>query len=171
LAIARLPWFDPPTDQRKAQRLSSTEPATLEDLPQLCDLLASLFEDERDFAPDRARQEAALRAILAAPETGRIFVRREGGRVVAMASLLFVISTAEGGRVAWLEDVVVVRDRRGTGVGRALVDDVVAASRALGCRRLTLLTDDDNARAQRLYARAGFVRSRMVPMRLKLNGG
>lgn len=150
--------------------MSSIEPATLEDLPQLCALLALLFEAEREFAPDRAKQEAALRAILAAPEAGRIFVRREHGRVIAMASLIFAISTAEGGRAAWLEDVVVAPDRRGEGIGSALVHDVVAAARALGCLRLTLLTDDDNVRAQRLYARAGFERSGMVPMRLKLAG-
>ena len=150
---------------------SSIEPATLEDLPQLCDLLALLFAAERDFAPDRGRQDAALRAILAAPELGRIFVRREGARVIAMASLLFTISTAEGGRAAWVEDVVVIPERRGQGIGEALMRDLVAAARALGCLRLTLLTDDDNSRAQRLYARAGFRRSRMVPMRRALTDG
>lgn len=148
--------------------MSSIEPATLEDLPQLCVLLALLFEEESEFSPDPAKQESALRALLASPEAGRIFVRREGGRVIAMASLLFGISTAEGGRAAWLEDVIVAPDRRGAGIGSALVRDVVAAARKLGCLRLTLLTDDVNVGARRLYARAGFAPSRMVPMRLKL---
>jgi hypothetical protein len=35
--------------------------------------------------------------------------------------------------------------------------------------RLTLLTDGGNLDAQRFYARFGFVRSGMLPMRLVLN--
>jgi GNAT superfamily N-acetyltransferase len=78
------------------------------------------------------------------------------------------ISTAEGGRAAWLEDVVVAPDRRASGLGTELLDGVVAAARELGCLRLSLLTDATNTGAQRFYARGGFVASRMIPMRLKL---
>jgi GNAT superfamily N-acetyltransferase len=154
--------------QRKADELACIEPATPDDLPQLCGLLALLFAQEAEFAPDALKQESALRALLAAPELGRILVLRENDRIVAMASLLFGISTAEGGRAAWLEDVVVAPDRRASGVGSALLEGVIAAARQLGCLRLTLLTDATNTGAQRFYARAGFVPSRMIAMRLKL---
>jgi GNAT superfamily N-acetyltransferase len=154
--------------QRKAEDLARVEPATPDDLPQLCSLLALLFAQEAEFAPDPVKQEAALRALLAAPELGRILVLREKGRIIGMASLLFVISTAEGGRAAWLEDVVVAPDRRASGIGSALLDGVIATARQLGCLRLTLLTDATNTGAQRFYARAGFAPSRMIPMRLKL---
>ncbi|MGQ0672875.1 MAG: GNAT family N-acetyltransferase, partial [Hyphomicrobium sp.] len=43
--------------------------------------------------------------------------------------------------------------------------------RADGCRRITLLTDGDNAAAHRFYERAGFTRSAMVPYRLGLGDG
>ena len=42
----------------------SIEPATLEDLSQLADLLAELFTLEGDFTPDRAKQLRGLRLIL-----------------------------------------------------------------------------------------------------------
>lgn len=144
------------------------EPARPDDLPQLRALLALLFEAEAEFEADTGKQEAALQAVLSAPELGRIFVIREGDRIVAMASLLFTISTAEGGRAAWLEDVIVAPDRRASGVGTALIASVISAARELGCLRLTLLTDATNAGAQIFYARAGFAPSRMIPMRLKL---
>lgn len=96
---------------------------------------------------------------------------RERQRVVAMACLLFAVSTAEGGRAAWLEDVIVAPDRRGAGVGAKLLSGVIEEARRLGCRRLTLLTDGDNTTARRFYARAGFQLSHMVPMRLKLAPG
>jgi len=44
----------------------------------------------------------------------------------------------------------------------------LAEARMAGCTRITLLTDNDNRQAMRLYARAGFVRSAMVPFRLSL---
>jgi ribosomal protein S18 acetylase RimI-like enzyme len=47
--------------------------------------------------------------------------------------------------------------RRGTGVGRALVDAVVAQARAAGRRRVVLDVVSDNAPATGLYERAGFV--------------
>lgn len=99
---------------------------------------------------------------------GRIFVARERGRVVAMASLLYTVSTAEGGRAALFEDLVVLPECRGRGIGASLLRHVVEHARSEGLTRLTLLTDRDNERAQALYRKVGFVDSTMKPMRLKL---
>jgi hypothetical protein len=88
-------------------------PALLADLPQLADLLAELFAQEADFTPDRTRQERALALIIGAPQLGMIFVAREDDQLLGMVSLLFTVSTAEGGPVCWLEDLVVRSPRRG----------------------------------------------------------
>ena len=50
------------------------EQATLEDLPQLVDLLHELFTFEGDFVPNRGKQMRGLRLILEQPNRGRIFV-------------------------------------------------------------------------------------------------
>ena len=59
---------------------SDTEPrieqATIEDLPQLVELLVALFSEEEDFRPDKSKQEHGLRLILEQPNRGRIFVLR-----------------------------------------------------------------------------------------------
>jgi GNAT superfamily N-acetyltransferase len=138
------------------------------DLPRLVELLAVLFRDEAEFAPEPEKQRRALEMILADPRLGRVFVAREGGRVVAMASLLYTVSTAEGGRAALFEDLVVAPEARGKGVGPALLKFVIDRAREEGLLRLTLLTDRDNQRAQALYRNCGFVDSPMKPMRLKL---
>ena len=93
------------------------EQATLEDLPQLTDLLFDLFTSEADFVPNRAKQMRGLRLILEQPNRGRIFVLRQNGMILGMINLLFTISTAEGGFVILLEDVIVHRDQRGQGLG------------------------------------------------------
>jgi ribosomal protein S18 acetylase RimI-like enzyme len=146
------------------------EPAREADLPQLVELLGLLFEQEAEFRPDAAKQSAALKQILSDPERGRIYVARDGRKVVAMTSLLYTVSTAEGGKAAWLEDLVVHPDYRRQGTGQKMLAYVVAQARTEGVLRITLLTDMQNERAQALYRRAGFVGSPMRPMRLKLKG-
>jgi GNAT superfamily N-acetyltransferase len=139
-----------------------------EDLEQLAALLGLLFEDEEEFAPDADKQRRALQAILSDPGVGRAFVAREGERIVAMANLLYTVSTAEGGRAALFEDLVVHPERRGRGIGSALLRHVIDAARKEGLTRITLLTDRGNKRAQALYRKMGFVASTMTAMRLKL---
>src|SRR5262249_43755893 len=117
------------------------ETAREADLPQLVELLALLFDQEAEFKPDAAKQSAALKMILSDPRGGRIYVARDGRRAVAMASLLFTVSTAEGGKAALLEDLVVHPDYRQQGTGQKMLAYVVNQARAEGVLRITLLTD------------------------------
>jgi GNAT superfamily N-acetyltransferase len=138
------------------------------DLDAMVELLACLFEQEADFSPSTAKQRRGLELILAQPGMGRLFVLTRGGEVLGMVSLLFTISTAEGGKAAWLEDLVVRPDQRGHGLGTRLLRAVVDWARKEGIARITLLTDSDNLHAQGLYLRHGFSPSAMQPLRLHL---
>ena len=145
--------------------MTSIDDASPADIPALCDLLSLLFAQEADFTPDRARQERGLRLILDDARVGAILVARSGSAVVGMVNLLFTVSTAEGGRVMLLEDMIVHPDHRGQGVGLLLIEAAIARAAAERCARITLLTDEDNNQAQWFYGRAGFRRSAMIPMR------
>ena len=143
--------------------------AVIADIPQLCDLLSLLFTQEADFTPDAGRQARGLRLILEQPQVGRIYCATDNDSVVVgMVSLLFTVSTAEGGVAAWLEDMVVHPHRRGHGIGEQLLQEAINQARAAGCSRITLLTDAGNEPAMRFYSKAGFARSQMVPFRLAL---
>lgn len=137
-----------------------------QDVDGMADLLLSLFDQEADFAPDRAKQLAGLRLIMAEPKTGQLFAARANGKVVGMVSLLFTVSTALGKPVCWLEDMVVSKDARGQGLGSTLLNHAIAFAKDKGYGRITLLTDLANKDAQRFYARHGFALSEMTPMRL-----
>ncbi len=145
------------------------EQATLEDLPQLADLLYDLFTQEADFVPNRAKQLRGLRLILEQPNRGRIFVLRLNGVIVGMINLLFTISTAEGGFVILLEDVVVHHDYRGQGYGDKLLHHAIEYAKKKDFLRITLLTDRINEDGQRFFKAHGFAESNMIPMRLVLN--
>lgn len=143
-------------------------PAKPDDIPALSALLSLLFTQEADFTPDPAAQTEGLRRIISDPQTGIIFAGRIGGEIVAMVNLLFTVSTALGGRVALLEDLVVAPAHRGAGLGGQMIAHALTEARAAGCRRVTLLTDRDNAGARRFYTRRGFVESSMLPLRRML---
>lgn len=153
---------------RPARRLTRVRQARLADVEPMVDLLALLFEQEADFAPSPAKQRRALELVLAQPAMGRVFVLTRNRKVLGMVSLLFTISTAEGGQAAWLEDLVVRPEHRGRGLGTRLLQEAVEWARKQGITRISLLTDAHNLGARGLYMRHGFSPSAMQPLRLYL---
>ena len=142
------------------------EPATFEDLDELSILLGELFSEESDFRPDRDKQLHGLRLIFEQPNRGRVFVLRQDRTIVGMINLLFTISTAEGGFVILLEDLVIHRTFQGKGYGSMLLDYAIAFAKQKHFLRITLLTDRPELRSQNFFKRHGFVESNMLPMRL-----
>jgi GNAT superfamily N-acetyltransferase len=142
--------------------------ATADDLPRLADLLAELFTLETDFHPERDKQLRGLQLILDNPALGKVFVLHIDGKVAGMANALITISTAEGGRVLLLEDVIVHKEYRGGGVGRKLVEHVMAWAREQGMTRITLLADRDNQVALDFYRKLDFELSHMSVLRKNL---
>jgi GNAT superfamily N-acetyltransferase len=148
--------------------MESIECAKLDDVAALAGLLDILFTQEADFAADGAKQERALRLIIGNPETGAIFIARNGSVAVGMVSLLFTVSTAEGGPACWLEDMVLHPGWRGGGLGTRLLQHAIDWARGRGFTRISLLTDKTNEGAIRFYRRQGFAESAMTVLRLPL---
>ena len=82
------------------------------------------------------------------------------GQVVGSA---FVVRTERRG-VAKLRMVYVEPNMRGTGLGRALVEDCMAFARRAGYRRMTLWTNDPLVAARHLYQRLGFEMTASEPV-------
>lgn len=135
--------------------------ATAEDIPAMVALLRQLFAIEDDFAFDAAVQARGLALVLAMPGAAG-FVAERDGKVLGMATAQLLVSTARGGPVATIEDVVVDSSARGGGLGRALLAAAEAWARAQGALRVQLLADRENAEALDFYDRIGFGRTRMV---------
>ena len=142
------------------------EPATEADLDELSEMLGGLFAQEGDFRPDKDRQLRGLRLIFEQPSRGRVFVLRRDGAIVGMLNLLFTISTAEGGFVILLEDLVVHQQFQGHGYGKKLLQHAIDFAKQKNFLRVTLLTDRPENVAQEFFRKHGFVESSMIPMRL-----
>ncbi len=141
------------------------EPATIEDLPALTELVMELFAISGDFSPDRSVQEKGLQLVLEQPNRGRIFVLRNNHRIFGMVNLLFTISTARGGFVILMEDVVVHPAHRGQGYGTMLLKYVTDFAKQKNFKRITLLTDKISEESQEFFRKNGFEHSNMIPMR------
>lgn len=139
--------------------------AEARDLEALVGLLRALFSIEADFRPDADRQRRGLARLLGEPARAGVLVAERGGAVVGMVTAQLVISTAEGGVSAWLEDLVVCEAERGRGIGRRLIEAIAAWAAARGASRLQLLADRENAPALAFYARLGWRTTRLVALR------
>ena len=139
------------------------------DIPELVELLRTLFEQEAEFEPNPEAQRKALIKIIFDPKIGTILLARNDEKILGMINLLFTESTALGAKVAILEDMVVLPTFRGEGIGSQLIDYAIGESKKEGCKRITLLTDIENIKAQSFYQKKGFVKSKMTPYRLFLD--
>ncbi len=138
------------------------------DIEDICRLLALLFEQEAEFKPDYAKQKTGVSEIISNPRNGMFIVIEEAGRIKGCASLLFLVSTALGGKAAILEDMVIEPEARDRGLGSQMLKKAISCAKEQGCSRLTVLTDGNNLKAQSFYIKNGFKQSPMTPMRLIL---
>ena len=95
---------------------------------------------------DPARNIACCRA---APQS-ELFVAEPDGRLVATAM------AGHDGHRGWLYYVAVPPGRRGTGLGRRIVDHAEAWLKSLGVRKVNLMIRESNLGARGFYARLGY---------------
>lgn len=130
------------------------------DLPAIVALLA---DDVLGRARDHAVVDETYRRAFAdidADPRNQLIVADDGGEVVACLQLTYIPGLGRHGAERCLVEAVRVRaDRRGGGLGRELMNWVIAAAKQRGCALVQLTTDKTRADAHRFYLRLGFVAS------------
>ena len=96
----------------------------------------------------------AVQAMLAHDAITQFVARRDDGSIVGVVTLAtFPIPTATRG---WVEDVIVDEASNNQGIGRMLLDAMVARARELGCKTVDLTSRPSREAANHLYRKAGF---------------
>lgn len=142
---------------------TNLRPAQPTDIPAMVALLEQLFEVERDFDFDEDLQRMGLEELLVSNAT--VLVAEVAGEVVAMGQMQELISTASGGKVGLIEDLVVEKAHRGQGLGEELLGRLVEAAEERGYDRIQLLADRENHGALKFYGRLGWFATNLVPLR------
>ena len=117
-----------------------------EDFEALAELMAQL-------SSRLALTEGRLREVLADPGV-RLYVLRDSGRIVGCAELCVYESLSA--RKAMVEEVVVLEEYRGRGLGRALLEHLLAEARREGPMELYLTSNQKRVAANALYRSLGF---------------
>ena len=76
--------------------------------------------------------------------------------VAGICVVCYAISTSLGSVVAKLDDVSVKEDRRGQGVGTAMIEQLKDELRGQAVMRIDVAVHVDNPEAKRFYERLGF---------------
>lgn len=111
-----------------------------------------------DGHPLDARAEAAARRVARGEPNARCWLAFRDGdeRPVGYLVLSIGFSVEHGGRDGFIDEIYVVPEARGAGIGRRLLDLAEVEARALGFAALHLEVERHNARAWRLYADLGY---------------
>jgi GNAT superfamily N-acetyltransferase len=96
--------------------------------------------------------------LLGAVPSGYLLIAAEDGVPVGFAAYSFLWPAGGSSRGMFLKDLYVAAAHRGGGVGRVLMDALLAVAREAGCSRVDWTADVGNLAAQRLYESLGATR-------------
>jgi ribosomal protein S18 acetylase RimI-like enzyme len=85
-----------------------------------------------------------------------VLLAREGEVFVGLLTAFENFSTFTVQPMINIHDVIVLKDRRGRGIGRQLMNAVIAEAEKRKCSRITLEVRKNNFTAQNLYKSLGF---------------
>jgi ribosomal protein S18 acetylase RimI-like enzyme len=127
-------------------------------------LSAFLNQDEHYLASSKAYGHRgfqglndALDLFLEQPELGFVWMAYDENGVAGICVIGYAISTSMGAVVAKLDDVSVKPDRRGRGIGTALLEQLKRQLRKESVTRIDVAVHIDNPEARRFYERLGFM--------------
>lgn len=145
--------------------------ARQEDIPALLGLLKLLFSIEKDFVFNADKQAQGLHLLLAESKAVVLVAEAEpgeGGEVIGFCTGQLLISTAQGGPSALVEDVTVTPAWQGKGIGKRLLAAAEAWAISQGASRIQLLADRSNVPALVFYQKTGFQTTAMICLRKML---
>ena len=127
--------------------------ATPDDAASLARLLHDFDTEYEEEVPSVEVLEERFRLLV---DEGEVTALLAGEGPDGFAVLRFRPSVYVDGLDAYLEELYVAPDRRGEGMGRALLEAAMDTARERGAYRIDLGTSEDDVAARKLYESAGF---------------
>jgi len=111
--------------------------ATIEDEAVVFDLLRQLMESATGDSPvNQPRGSDTFRQVLENEDMGTVFLAEEDGRALGLLTLSYPVAIRCGGIYSCIEELIVVEQARGKGVGGALLEASIERATARGCYEL-----------------------------------
>ena len=143
------------------------ETVTAETFERVLPLIAA-YQRFYKAEPDEARNHAHFGRLLDDHAAGIQFVALdEAGQALGFATLYFPLGSVTPGVACLMNDLFVVPETRGQGIGRALILHCLSYAEAHGFLKIHWQTALDNHTAQRLYDSLPTTRSGWYTYRLE----
>jgi GNAT superfamily N-acetyltransferase len=130
-------------------------PASRDDVPAILDFIRQLAAFERLEAAVEATEDALRETLFGERPAAEVRIATIEGRDVGFALFFGTYSTFLARRGLYLEDLFVVPDARGRGVGRALLTHLAEEALRRDCGRLEWSVLTWNSPAVDFYRRLG----------------
>jgi GNAT superfamily N-acetyltransferase len=98
----------------------------------------------------------AIGDILNDSSRGIFLLAGNSHHTIGVAYLSFIFSLEHPGKCAWLEELYVIPEFRGQGIGGLLIDAALRTARQYNCSAIDLEVEKNHARVENLYRRKGF---------------
>ncbi len=138
---------------------------TAELVPDAFEMLSAFLREDEHYLDSSAAYgdrgieglKDALNLFISRPELGFVWMAYDDEGIAGVCVICFAISTSLGTLVAKLDDVSVKGDRRGTGVGTCMIDQLKNELRGNNVMRIDVASHMNNPEATRFYEKLGFV--------------
>lgn len=127
------------------------------DAPAVLDLIGKLAEYEKLSGPDADARERFIRdGFQLAPPRFEVWIAEDNaGSALGYALFFETYSTFLARPTLYLEDLFVLPEHRGRGIGKALMNHCIRLAKERGCGRMEWTCLDWNTTAQEFYASLG----------------
>jgi GNAT superfamily N-acetyltransferase len=129
--------------------------ATPADAPAMLSLIRALAEYEKLEPPTEEAEQRLVRDAFATQPRFEVYLAEVEGQAVGYAFILETYSTFLALPTLYLEDIFVLPECRGAGVGHALFRKCVELAHERGCGRIEWVTLNWNVTAQNFFKRYG----------------
>jgi len=119
--------------------------------------LMTRFNEEEAIAFTAEKGQRGLEQLFHNHGCGFMLVADDEGELSAYALVAFGFDIEFGGRDAFLAELFVREDQRGTGLGKSMLEVAEQSARDEGVHAIHLVVRNENERAKGLYVKAGYV--------------
>jgi GNAT superfamily N-acetyltransferase len=142
------------------ENVLTVRPATTADEAAVLALIEQLFDPPSSRPPGYTPELGRLgfRWALDVPNAD-VLLAFEGDHAAGLSSVYADIQSIRFGPRCWLQDLVVEKTRRGSGIGAALIRASAAWARQRGCTHLELSSGAARTDAHRFYISQAMVQS------------
>lgn len=126
------------------------------DLPLIKNLLQELMETMEDKEGFNIEHSFLNLEELMKEPSNHLLVAKENNQIVGFVNFTTRKSIMHSGPSGLIDELIVSRKNRGSGIGKQLILSVIQKCKGLGCSEVEVSTEKSNSSSRKFYKSCGF---------------